>query len=216
MKQMSFKLSETSFGWKEGVPGTDVREGCAEVGLAFAKLKCFQACGYVSFVILSSGVLVQELVAFAWLRFPMSSLRCDLTRMVPQDLVERGVRHLLYGFGREVVRGKNVPMLSDELGDKLLRVDLEVVVGEEGNPEWQVVLGQSGVAECKHSSESGSGLRPPRLLHVVGQAVEEGDRLVVVLATAQLTGGIVFLLGVAGNGVAQFWSRMLTSCRCCP
>ena len=86
--------------------------------------------------------------------------------------------------GRWYGVSKNVPMLSDELGDKLLRIGLEVVLCEEGDPEWQVVLGHSGVAKCKHSSKSGSGLRPPRLLHVVGQAVEEGDRLVVVLATA--------------------------------
>ena len=68
---------------------------------------------------LSSGVFLQEFVALAWLRLPVSSLHCDLAHMVPQDLVERGVRHLLDGFGREVVRGKDVPMLPDELGDKL-------------------------------------------------------------------------------------------------
>ena len=33
------------------------------------------------------------------------------------------------------------------------------------------------------------------------QAIEEGDRLVVVLAAAELPGGVVFLLGVAGDGV---------------
>ena len=36
---------------------------------------------------------------------------------------------------------------------------------------------------------------------MVSQAIEEGDRLVVVLAAAELPGGVVFLLGVTGDGV---------------
>ena len=197
-------VTYTSFGREESVACTHICEGCAEVGLV--KVKRFQTSSHLSFVVLGSGVLKQELVAVTWLGLPVSSARSGLAHVVPQDLVERGVRHFLYGFRREVrevVRGENMPMSSNELGDKFLHILLEVVVGEEGNLERQVVLGHCGIAKCKNSSKASFGFGPPGLFHVVCQTVEEGDRLVVVLTTAELPGSVIFLLGVAGDGVQE-------------
>ena len=63
------------------------------------------------------------------------------------------------------------------------------------------MLGHSGIAKCKDASKASFGFGPPRLLHMVRQAVEEGDRLIVVLAAAELSGGVILLLGVTGDGV---------------
>ena len=80
------------FGWKYGIAGSDVVEGCAEVRLAFAEVKGFQTGGDVSLVLFGAGVLEQELSALAWLGLPMSTLRCNLAHVVPQNFAEGRVR----------------------------------------------------------------------------------------------------------------------------
>ena len=62
-------------------------------------------------------------------------------------------------------------MASDELGNPLLYIVLEGLVGQEGYLEREVELGHGCVAKIEYSTKSCSCFGPPGLLHVVGQAI---------------------------------------------
>ena len=62
-------------------------------------------------------------------------------------------------------------MSSNKLGNPLLHIALEGVVGQEGYLERKVEFGHGGVAKIEYSTKSCSCFGPPGLLHVVGQAI---------------------------------------------
>ena len=56
-----------------------------------------------------------------------------------------------------------------------------------------------GVLERQDFGQSGLGFGPPRLLKVIGEAVEDEKFFAVIAATPQAFGCFVLLLGVAGD-----------------
>ena len=130
---------------------------------------------------------------------PSSACSGDVLFVVPQE-GHQSFRCVFARFvRREVVGDEHVSVLAGEVAEEGAHGLGEAVVRHIPTLQRPISRWYWLVLELQDFGQSALGFGPPRLLKVIGGAVEHENFLAVVAATPQAFGCFVLLLSVAGD-----------------